>query len=50
MPEIKFYRHDPLPMKMHKVKIVQKLNLLIRITLNKWFGKINYNHDKYIAP
>ncbi len=28
MPEIKFYRHDPLPMEMHKVKIVQKLNLL----------------------
>jgi len=28
MPEIKFYKHDPLPMEMHKVKIVQKLNLL----------------------
>ncbi len=28
MPEIKFYGRDPLPMEMHKVKIVQKLNLL----------------------
>lgn len=36
MPEIKFYRHDPLPMEMHKVKIVQKLNLLpVRQRLDK---------------
>lgn len=28
MPAIKFYTRDPLPMEMHKVKIVQKLNLL----------------------
>ncbi len=28
MPEIKFYKHAPIPMEMHKVKIVQKLNLL----------------------
>ena len=28
MPAIKFYSRDPLPMEMHKVKIVQKLNLL----------------------
>lgn len=28
MPEIKFYGRDPLPIEMHKVKIVQKLNLL----------------------
>ena len=28
MPQIKFYKNDPLPMEMHKVKIVQKLNLL----------------------
>ncbi|MBQ8344710.1 MAG: tryptophanase [Clostridia bacterium] len=28
MPEIKFYKRDPIPMEMHKVKIVQKLNLL----------------------
>ncbi len=28
MPEIKFYNHEPIPMEMHKVKIVQKLNLL----------------------
>jgi tryptophanase len=28
MPEIKFYKHEPIPMEMHKVKIVQKLNLL----------------------
>ncbi len=28
MPEIKFYDRAPVPMEMHKVKIVQKLNLL----------------------
>ncbi|MBQ8041322.1 MAG: tryptophanase, partial [Lachnospiraceae bacterium] len=28
MPEIKFYNREPIPMEMHKVKIVQKLNLL----------------------
>lgn len=28
MPEIKFYKRDNIPMEMHKVKIVQKLNLL----------------------
>lgn len=28
MPEIKFYKHQPIPMEMHKVKIVQQLNLL----------------------
>ena len=28
MPEIKFYDHEPIPMEMHKVKIVQQLNLL----------------------
>ncbi|MBR2742147.1 MAG: tryptophanase [Clostridia bacterium] len=28
MPQIKFYKRDPIPMEMHKVKIVQKLNLL----------------------
>ncbi len=28
MPEIKFYKHEPLPVEMHKVKIVQKLQLL----------------------
>ncbi len=28
MPEIKFYKHEPLPMEMHKVKIVQQLTLL----------------------
>jgi tryptophanase len=28
MPEIKFYKHEPIPMEMHKVKIVQQLNLL----------------------
>ncbi|MBE5937904.1 MAG: tryptophanase [Lachnospiraceae bacterium] len=28
MPQIKFYNREPLPMEMHKVKIVQKLNLL----------------------
>ena len=28
MPEIKFYKHDPIPMEMHKVKIVQQLSLL----------------------
>ena len=28
MPEIKFYDRPPVPVEMHKVKIVQKLNLL----------------------
>ena len=28
MPKIKFYSRDPIPMEMHKVKIVQKLTLL----------------------
>ena len=28
MPEIKFFSRTPLPMEMHKVKVVQKLNLL----------------------
>ena len=28
MPEIKFYKREPLPLEMHKVKIVQKLTLL----------------------
>jgi tryptophanase len=28
MPEIKFYKHEQIPMEMHKVKIVQQLNLL----------------------
>lgn len=28
MQEIKFYKHEPIPMEMHKVKIVQQLNLL----------------------
>ncbi len=28
MPEIKFYKHEPLPLEMHKVKIVQQLKLL----------------------
>lgn len=28
MPEIKFYKHAPIPMEMHKVKIVQQLTLL----------------------
>ena len=28
MPEIKFYKHEPIPMEMHKVKVVQQLHLL----------------------
>ncbi len=28
MPTIQFYDHEPIPMEMHKVKIVQQLNLL----------------------
>ena len=28
MPAIRFYDHEPIPMEMHKVKIVQQLNLL----------------------
>ena len=38
MPEIKFYKRDPIPMEMHKVKIVQKLNLL---PTNERLKKIN---------
>ena len=28
MPQITFYKHEPIPLEMHKVRIVQKLNLL----------------------
>lgn len=28
MSQITFYDHEPIPMEMHKVRIVQKLNLL----------------------
>jgi len=28
MPEIKFYKHEPIPMEMHKVKIVQQLKMM----------------------
>ena len=28
MAQITFYKHDPIPLEMHKVRIVQKLNLL----------------------
>jgi tryptophanase len=36
MPEIKFYNRAPVPMEMHKVKIVQKLTLLpVRERLRK---------------
>ena len=36
MSEIKFYNRKPVPVEMHKVKIVQKLNLLpARERLNK---------------
>ena len=28
MPAIRFYKHDDIPMEMHKVKVVQQLNLL----------------------
>ena len=36
MPEIKFYNRAPVPMEMHKVKIVQKLTLLpVKERLNK---------------
>ena len=28
MPKITFYQHEPIPMEMHKVKIVQQLHLL----------------------
>ena len=36
MPTIKFYKHDPIPLEMHKVKIVQQLNLLpVRERLKK---------------
>ncbi|MCD8023761.1 MAG: AAA family ATPase [Lachnospiraceae bacterium] len=28
MANIKFYKHEPIPMELHKVKIVQQLSLL----------------------
>jgi len=28
MPEIKFYKHEPIPVEMHKVKIVQQLKMM----------------------
>ena len=28
MPQITFYKHEQIPLEMHKVRIVQKLNLL----------------------
>lgn len=38
MPEIKFYKHDPIPLEMHKVKIVQQLKLLpVRERLQKTY-------------
>ncbi|MDO4554984.1 MAG: tryptophanase [Lachnospiraceae bacterium] len=43
MPVIKFYKHDPIPMEMHKVKIVQQLHLLpARERLEK-MKKAGYN-------
>ncbi len=39
MPQIKFYKHEPIPMEMHKVKIVQQLKLLpVRERLQKMYG------------
>ncbi len=38
MPVIKFYKHDPIPLEMHKVKIVQQLKLLpVRERLKKTY-------------
>ena len=38
MSSIKFYKHEQIPVEMHKVKIVQKLNLAVtRNRLNSWF-------------
>ena len=28
MAQITFYKHEPIPLEMHKVRIVQRLNLL----------------------
>ena len=51
MPEIKFYKHAPIPMEMHKVKIVQKLMVnLNRITRENLTGiRVirAYNAEKY---
>jgi tryptophanase len=43
MPEIKFYKHEPIPMEMHKVKIVQKLNLLPAAERLKKMEAAGYN-------
>jgi tryptophanase len=43
MPEIKFYKHEQIPMEMHKVKIVQKLNLLPAKERLKKMEEAGYN-------
>jgi tryptophanase len=43
MPEIKFYKHEQIPMEMHKVKIVQQLNLLPADQRLKKMEEAGYN-------
>ncbi len=43
MPEIKFYKHAPIPMEMHKVKIVQQLKLLPADERLKKMNAAGYN-------
>jgi tryptophanase len=43
MPEIKFYKHEQIPMEMHKVKIVQQLNLLPADERLKKMEEAGYN-------
>ena len=43
MPEIKFYNRAPVPMEMHKVKIVQKLTLLPVVERLKKLEEAGFN-------
>lgn len=43
MPEIKFYKHAPIPMEMHKVKIEQQLKLLPADERLKKMNAAGYN-------
>ena len=46
MPEIKFYNRAPVPMEMHKVKIVQKLTMLsAEERLNKLDEIFDYSQE-----
>ena len=43
MSEVKFYKHDQIPVEMHKVKIVQQLKLLPAMDRLKKMQEANFN-------